>query len=304
MMITLSGLHFLLTYQCIFECDHCFVWGSPLQKGTFSFDNISAVLHQAQEMETIEEIYFEGGEPCLYYPILLRSIRIAKESGFRVGVVTNSYWATSINDAKIWLGPMAGFLDDLSLSTDLFHYDERMSKQAYYASEAARELGIPTGIITIESVEQVNQCNVTQTGQLPTGESKVMFRGRAVEKLLKNAPLYPWEQFVRCPHENLRDPGRVHVDPLGNLHICQGITLGNVFKTPLIKICQDYTPETHPIIAPLQAGGPKALVEAYHLNHEDRYADACHLCYQARVLLRKDFKEYLNPDQMYGIFPN
>ena len=29
----LTGLHLLLTYQCVLECDHCFVWGSPWQKG-------------------------------------------------------------------------------------------------------------------------------------------------------------------------------------------------------------------------------------------------------------------------------
>ncbi len=27
----LTGLHLLLTYKCIYECDHCFVWGSPRQ---------------------------------------------------------------------------------------------------------------------------------------------------------------------------------------------------------------------------------------------------------------------------------
>ena len=28
----LSGLHFLLTYRCVYECDHCFVWGSPASR--------------------------------------------------------------------------------------------------------------------------------------------------------------------------------------------------------------------------------------------------------------------------------
>ncbi len=30
----LTSLHLILTYQCTFECDHCFVWGSPWQEGT------------------------------------------------------------------------------------------------------------------------------------------------------------------------------------------------------------------------------------------------------------------------------
>ena len=36
----LSGLHLLLTYQCTFECDHCFVWGSPWQTGTLTLEQI------------------------------------------------------------------------------------------------------------------------------------------------------------------------------------------------------------------------------------------------------------------------
>ena len=59
-----------------------------------------------------------------------------------------------------------------------------------------------------------------------------MYRGRAVRKLVPKAALHNWELFTTCPHEDLREPGRSHLDPLGNLHICQGISLGNVFETP------------------------------------------------------------------------
>jgi len=39
-----TGLHFLLTYQCIYECDHCFVWGSPRQTGVMSIDQVQGYL--------------------------------------------------------------------------------------------------------------------------------------------------------------------------------------------------------------------------------------------------------------------
>ena len=56
----LSGLHILLTYQCTFECGHCFVWGSPWQRGTMSLREIGQVLGQAKETGSIEKIYFEA----------------------------------------------------------------------------------------------------------------------------------------------------------------------------------------------------------------------------------------------------
>ena len=39
-MIRISGLHLLLTYQCTYECDHCFVWGSPWQSGVFTVERL------------------------------------------------------------------------------------------------------------------------------------------------------------------------------------------------------------------------------------------------------------------------
>ncbi len=40
----LTGIHFLLTYQCNFECDHCFLYCAPHAKGTFTLDQLRKVL--------------------------------------------------------------------------------------------------------------------------------------------------------------------------------------------------------------------------------------------------------------------
>jgi hypothetical protein len=129
-----------------------------------------------------------------------------------------------------------------------------------------------------------------------------MYRGRAAEELVARAPEQRgWEDLTECPFEDLHEPGRVHVDPLGNLHLCQGISLGNLYRRPLREICEAYDPAAHPIAGPLLDGGPAALVERYGLPHEKRYADACHLCYEARRALRTRFPEILAPDQMYGV---
>jgi len=296
----LSGLHLLLTYQCNLECDHCFVWGSPWQSGTMSTRQIWKILCQAKELGSVEWIYFEGGEPFLYYPILLKGVRQAARLEFSVGVVSNGYWATNLKDALEWLRPFAGLIDDLSISSDLYHWSERLSIQAKTARQAADQLRIPVGIISIAQPEDANAA--AAIGQLPAGESAVMYRGRAAAQLAKRARLHPWEQFTQCPYENLREPGRVHVDPSGNLHICQGIALGNLFETPLREICDSYDPDSHPITGPLLDGGPAELVQRYELPHQAKYADACHLCDHARRQLRMRFPEILSPDSIYGEF--
>jgi MoaA/NifB/PqqE/SkfB family radical SAM enzyme len=292
----LEGLHILLTYQCTYECDHCFVWGSPWQTGTLTFDQIEQILGQAKEAG-VTSIYFEGGEPFLYYAILVQAVRKAANMGFSVGIVSNAYWANSVADAEEWLRPFAGRLADLTVSSDLFHCRERLGERPQNALVAAKWLGIPTGMISI--AQPGTQAQETQ-GQIEE-DGAVMFRGRAAEKLLEKAPFHPWESLDSCPHEDLREPGRIHLDPLGNLHICQGIVIGNLFEKPLKQICDEYDAETHPICGPLLGGGPAALVSEYYVPHSVYYGDACHLCYQARKTLRTRFPGELCPDQMYGV---
>ncbi len=296
--MNLTGLHILLTYQCTFECDHCFAWGSPRQGGVLTIDQIHEVLRQAHEIDSMEWVFFEGGEPFLYYPVLLRGVQIATAAGFRIGIVSNAYWATTTEDALAWLKPLANLIEELTISSDLYHYNEADSQHARNAAAAAEQLGIHIGRICVAQPEQTNAPD--SVGQLPEGESAVMYRGRASSKLVSRASLRPWDEFTACPHEDLREPGRVHLDPMGNLHICQGISIGNIFQRPLREICDSYDPDAHPVCGPLLAGGPVALVETYQLRHEPAYADACHLCYEARQRLRERFPEILCPDQMYG----
>jgi hypothetical protein len=160
-------------------------------------------------------------------------------------------------------------------------------------------LEIPVGAITVAQPEETNAA--LSHGQIEAGSSAVMYRGRAVERLVPRADRMPFEQFTECSHEDLRQPGRVHLDPFGNVHVCQGIVIGNLFETTLKEICERYDPDSHPICGPLLKGGPLTLMKSYNLKHEPTYADACHMCYEARTVLRNRFPEVLTPDQMYGV---
>lgn len=291
----LSGLHILLTYQCTYECEHCFVWGSPRQTGALTLEQVQEILKQAKDAG-VESIYFEGGEPFLYYAILARGVRLAAEMGFSVGIVSNAYWANSVADAIENLQPFAGRLQDLTVSSDEFHCGKCFGDCPQNAIVAAKWLNIPTGMISIAQPEG----NAPETYGQIKDEGQVMYRGRA-SLLVTRAALHPWESFTECSSEDLREPGRVHVDPLGNLHVCQGLVIGNLFEKPLRQICDEYDADAHPICGPLLSGGPAALVTEYHLDHASDYADACHLCYEARTTLRARFPELLAPDQMYGV---
>src|SRR4030042_918951 len=87
----LTGLHFLLSYKCTYECDHCFVWGSPYAQGTMTLAQIREIYRQAVELGTVRQIFFEGGEPFLYYGVLVKAVQEGRQRGFDVGIVSNAY---------------------------------------------------------------------------------------------------------------------------------------------------------------------------------------------------------------------
>ena len=298
----LTGLHFLLTYAYNYECDHCFVFGGPSAGGTFTLDQIRQVLQEATRIGSVEWIYFEGGEPFLYYPLMLEGLRLARELGFQTGVVTNAYWATTDEDAELWLRPLSeAGMADLSVSDDEFHFGRVSETPAKRALRAAARLGLAGGPICIEQPTVETGVDKEQERGAPVIRGGAMFRGRAAEKLVAGLPRRPWQEFRECPYENLADPGRVHLDAYGNVHLCQGLSLGNLWQTPLAELVANYVPQSHPIAGPLLRGGPAGLASELGLPREDAYVDACHLCYSLRRALLDAFPQHLAPRQVYGL---
>jgi MoaA/NifB/PqqE/SkfB family radical SAM enzyme len=294
-----TGLHLLLTYRCTFECDHCFVWSGPGRPGTMTLATIRAFLDQAEALGTVEWIYFEGGEPFLYYAGLKRAVTLAAERGFRVGLVSNGYWAVDVEDAEEALRPFAGRVQDLSLSHDAYHGSDEDPTCVLNAKRAAERLGIPVGLIEVAAPDETVADE--PKGQLPAGRAPLMFRGRAATILAPKVAGRPAESFTRCPYEDLIDPDRVHVDPFGHVFLCQGISLGNLFETPLKRLCETYEPLQHPVLGPLIEGGPLELARLHGVSTEGAYADACHLCDATRRRLRERYPAVLTPDQVYGV---
>jgi len=285
----LTGIHFLLTYACTYECDHCFLYSGPFKEGTFTVQQLKSSLLEIQKIGTVDTIYFEGGEPFLYYPLMLAGIKAARKMGFQVGIVTNAYWATSEADARIWLEPLLEYkISDLSISDDAYHYSEENKNLAKHAIKAATKLNLPVGALCIE---QPN----------PESDKGPMYKGRAADKLTEGLPTKPWQEFTKCPHEDLENPERVHLDAYGNVHLCQGLNMGNMWITPLSKLVKNYKGKSHPICGPLIKGGPALLAKEYDIDHQDRYVDACHFCYAIRKSLMDKFPKILAPKSVYGI---
>ena len=298
----LNGIHFLLTNSCNYECDHCFLYCSSRAEGTFTLRQLRHVFDEIGKIGSIDEVYFEGGEPFLYYPLMVEGLKMAAAAGLRAGIVTNGYWATSVEDAMVWLKPIAA-IDKvfLSISDDQFHYFEEMDNPAKKAAAAALKLGMSASSICIEKPSVEGGDSAVMSKGAPVIGGGVKFRGRAAEKLTAGLPTRPWESFIECPYEDLAGPGRVHLDPFGNVHLCQGISMGNCLERPLSELIENHDPLVHPITGPLLKGGPAELARKYDVIPDFECVEECHFCYSVRKSLLDKFPQYLAPKQVYGI---
>jgi hypothetical protein len=260
------------------------------------------VFNELRKIETIESVFFEGGEPFLFYPVMHEGIKMASNMGFKAAIVTNAYWATSEEDAELWLEPLHDVgLSDMSISDDAFHNEDEEASPARHALNAASKAGISTGSISIDRPSVEGNAGKQQEKGRPVVGGGVMFRGRAVEKLIEGLPGRSWEEYTECPYEDLRDPKRVHLDAYGNVHLCQGLSMGNMWDVPLSKLVKQYNADSHPICRPLANGGPALLARECEVPHEDEYVDACHMCYLVRQALIDRFPQYLAPRLVYGL---
>ncbi|MEE8576906.1 MAG: radical SAM protein [candidate division Zixibacteria bacterium] len=299
----LTGIHFLLTYSCPYECDHCFLHCSPNASGTFTLNQLRQVFEEIDKIESIETVFFEGGEPFLYFPLMLAGIQMAHKRGLNSGIVTNGYWANSEEDACLWLEHLTNLgVCQISISEDDYHGSDPENSPAQMIAQAAKHLGLPTGTICIDPpIITKNPSDADGEKGTPVVGGGVKFRGRAAEKLTDGLPRKNATELTTCPDEDLENPGRVHIDSFGHVHICQGLSMGNIWSTPLSELVANYNARSHPICSELIKGGPAQLAQKFNVATDSGYIEECHLCYETRKALIGQFPELLTPAQVYGL---
>ena len=107
--------------------------------------------------------------------------------------------------------------------------------EALNAQRALESLGLSGGLIQVEAPINYRDPEAYTPGD-PVIGGDVMYRGRAAEKLAPLVSGMEWTEYNTCPYENLIDPSRLHLDPFGNLHICQGL-FPEMPEATLLKCC-------------------------------------------------------------------
>jgi hypothetical protein len=295
-----SSAGILLTYKCNCCCEFCYYRCSPQKNGLMTAET---AISAWQSLKTLAgnraKIHLTGGEPFLVYETLEEILKEAKKQ--KLGdidmVETNGFWATSEIIARRRLIQLSDIgMHKLKISCDPFHQQYIDIEPVRTLARVAEEVLGPYRVLVrwkkyLQHPLEMKNISMQQLQAnylLCLKDYPCRFAGRAADNLAALVASKVPNAFAsnNCSSA-LLGAKSVHIDPYGNVFsgTCSGIALGNVIKTPLEKIWQQFHPHDSELIGTLFTNGPFGLLEnAVNAGYSplSAYADKCHLCTDLR----------------------
>ena len=309
----------LITYKCNAECQFCYYNCSPDQTGLMPVDNVISIWQSLKSLsENTEKLHLTGGEPFLYYEHFVDILTEAKKQNLTpIDLIeTNAYWAADdkiITDRLTQLDELG--MHRLKISCDPFHQQYIDIELVRRLVQVGAELLGPDRVLVrwqkyLDKPLDIKNLSADQRAKIFLQAMKdypCRLTGRAADNIANLKDLKPPEDFITksCKNTFLGAKG-VHIDPFGNVFsgTCSGIIVGNINKSPLEEIWQNFHPENDDIICTLFESGPYGLFDKFPSLQElksKKFADKCHLCTSARqCLFENDIAtETIGPPQCY-----
>jgi hypothetical protein len=311
----LYGVNLLLTYRCTSECSHCFASSSTSKDTPMELSEVQEYLKEAKRLGA-SWVWLIGGEPFLYFDLLLGAIETAKHLGLETWTTSNAFWATSEELALRRLHPLKeNGLDGISFSADPYHWEYNPLEYVRNAAQATKKLDMEYNISANcyfvgkgnYSLPKLSREIMTRMVGHRIYADPILFQGTAAEVLAERAPKRPWNEYNECKcalcgqRIKLDQPDTVFIDPYGYVQPCCGISIGNAKEERLSEIIRTHNIKGNPITKVLCEEGPVGLAKmATEYGFEPtEYADGCHLCYESRKVLLKQYPQYLAPAIYY-----
>jgi hypothetical protein len=263
-----------------------------------------------------------GGEPGLLPTLTHGLAQAIRALGIGVRIESNAFWATDDAAARQFLEPLYADGASVMFSLDAFHAPFVPAERVERAIRVSETLG---GVYNLEiayiNLAERNHPQDKQTDALyaelaarlgfepKAYRGNIFFNGRSTERLVDlvaEGRGVPDERCLAAPwwyDGDLDTLELLILDADGYLSKGCGISIGDVKGTSVAEILQSYDAHSHPIFSTLLNLGPLGLAqEAVELGYllKPDYADRCHLCQEAREVLRAKYPEHLQPDQHYA----
>ncbi len=319
----MSVLKVHLTYQCTSACAHCRFGCTGKPSPTIDGDLVLACVKELQSWNSLDLVVLLGGEPALCTDLTHRLTAAIHALGIGVRIETNASYATSDAAAEAFLVPLYHEDASVMFSLDAFHEPFIKTENIIRAMRISEKLEGRYNLETayLDSKHHTDPLDQRTDRLLATAfealgheppiyRGTVLYNGRAAHCLAdkvskgRGVPTGPCLAAPWWSNSALDTLGLLILDPDGYISKGCGIAIGNVHEQPLREMLSAYDARAHPIFSILMTEGPLGLArEAEGLGYvlKPDYADRCHLCQEAREVLRPKYPRYLQPAQHYTI---
>ena len=312
-----------LFYDCTAECDHCrFFCRNDEIRFEPDYETPFTLARQLHEHFGLDMAVVLGGEPSLY-PARTHSLlsRLSK-LGIQTRLETNASWARTPQSSLEFLRPLKSSDTQVMFSLDAFHLPYVSFENVVNAVTASMKLGIPCNLeipyldIARKSnpldrlTKEMDDRILDLFPEIRVCRGNVFFVGKAAVKFGdefaagKGIPDEPCAKAPWWRDGDFENTNLVIYEPGGWITKGCGIAIGNIHRQDVTEMIRGYRAANNPIFAKLLQGGPLALAreaEQYGYNIKKEYADRCHLCHEARSILRTRYPEILQPESHYGL---
>jgi hypothetical protein len=318
-----STLKIHLTYQCTAQCAHCRFGCDPSPQPVIDPDLAMRCVRALRAHNDLQMVVLMGGEPGLFPELTYGLAAACTDLGLAVRVETNAFWASGEDEARHYLAPLYALGASVMFSLDAFHEPHVPPNRVERALRVSAELGGQhyLEMAYLDVARRVHPTDRHSDALLAEVEGKlgrspccriyqgnVFYNGRAARSLagwVSEGRGVPTERCERVPwwmDGELDTLDLLILDAEGYLSKGCGIAIGRIGPRPVEAILGDFDARAHPIFRTLLETGPLGLArEAEALGYalKPDYADKCHLCQEARQVLRPLYPDVLVPARHY-----
>ncbi len=262
--IPLAAVNFRITDYCNSMCRHCYNFSGP--DNNQSNIDINKMLEVIRDMPraNIKRLNITGGEPFTQTGTVLSLIKEARLHNIRtITIITNGFWAESIESARKMLSAMnkAGFMNSIGEDTDfikmsagIFHQEYVPFKNAINLAQVYYDIYKRPLVIDYEHLENTSDAYYTPMIEVMRNnlEGKVNINYRRVrdagrgKQLFKEASLENFTHLPPCDSvSQIAFNASGSANPCCTVYQSTGIIIGDIYNDNLLEIVKNL--QNHPV---------------------------------------------------------
>ena len=299
----IKRIEFIVTKRCSGHCKHCSVITADKNPDS-SYENFiklkEAVLFVLNKF-SVESLMTYGGEPLLYPEITTQLHQIGQS--YRISnqeLITNGYFSKNINKIESVVNELIkSGVNRIFLSVDSFHQEHIPIEFVEPFIKSVLNVGFsnimlhPSWLISPNSDNEYNNKtkdilnNLQKKFDTDVSYGNVIVpAGASRKKFIQYYKNVELDLSIRCgeiPYTNpLTNISNLRFLPNGDVNICRGLCIGNIFSDSMNSIFERYDPFCNSIMSMMLKGGVKNLTDYLFRNNvkidASQYYGLCDFC--------------------------